>query len=136
MPSKELAVLKKVGMATVITTAALMHIPLVICLAVLLAAVVPSFSQMFADLGTSLPGPTQFVLTAGHHVRNHWIAWLAVTPLLFAVDAASVIVLARYVGQVWAWAWTLIVAVLLTILGVGGFVVLYWPLFRAVNQLS
>lgn len=129
-------VLKRFGMATVTTTAALMHVPLVVCLAVLLAAMVPSFSQMFADLGTELSTATRLILSAGFHVRRYWIVWLAVTPVVFALDAAVVILLARHVGQIWAWAWTLIVAVLLTIFGVGGFVVLYWPLFQAVNSLS
>ena len=58
---------------------ALMY-PLVICIiagiivAVLLLYVVPIFQNMFADFGSALPAPTQFVVNLSEGLKKYW--WL------------------------------------------------------------
>jgi general secretion pathway protein F len=55
----------------------------------LLAFVVPQFSQMFADMGETLPLPTRVVIAAGDFFRAYWWAILAGVLLLVAgVQAA------------------------------------------------
>ena len=60
---------------------ALMY-PLVICIiagivvAVLLLYVVPIFQGMFADFGSALPAPTQFVVNLSNGLKSYWWAFL------------------------------------------------------------
>ena len=60
---------------------ALMY-PLVICIiagiivAVLLLYVVPIFQNMFADFGSALPAPTQFVVNLSNGLKSYWWAFL------------------------------------------------------------
>ncbi len=61
----------------------------VIIVAVLIVAcimiyVVPSFEKMFADMGQSLPAPTQFLLTCSELVRKWWFL-LPGVPFVFVV---------------------------------------------------
>lgn len=51
----------------------------------LLAFVVPQFSQMFADMGETLPLPTRIVIAAGELFRGYWWALVAAVTLLVAL---------------------------------------------------
>ncbi|MGB5198588.1 MAG: type II secretion system F family protein [Sedimenticolaceae bacterium] len=55
----------------------------------LLAFVVPQFSQMFADMGEALPLPTRIVIAAGDLFRAYWWAGLAGFALLAALLQAA-----------------------------------------------
>jgi type IV pilus assembly protein PilC len=58
--------------------------PAVICIiagiviAVLLLYVVPIFQGMFADFGSALPAPTQFVVTLSEGLKKYWWVFLGV----------------------------------------------------------
>jgi len=131
-----LTVLRRTSTAAVIATAALTHVPLLLMLGVLLAWIVPAFTEMYRDLAATIPAPTQLAIALGDHLRRWWIPWLATTPLLLVVDVAIVATLARRVSQVVAWAWTLALSIGLTVAGVAVFLAVYVPLFRVVGQLS
>ncbi|MCB1786069.1 MAG: type II secretion system F family protein [Gammaproteobacteria bacterium] len=53
----------------------------------LLAFVVPQFSQMFADMGETLPLPTRIVVTVGDLFRDYW--WAALAALALAAAAVQ-----------------------------------------------
>ena len=55
----------------------------------LLAFVVPQFSQMFADMGETLPLPTRIVIASGEIFRAYWWAGLAGFALLAALLQAA-----------------------------------------------
>ncbi|WP_456373491.1 type II secretion system F family protein [Thiolapillus sp.] len=53
----------------------------------LLVGVVPQFSQMFADMGKSLPLPTQIVVAIGNALTHYW--WMILAGILLFVAFAS-----------------------------------------------
>ena len=53
----------------------------------LLVGVVPQFSQMFADMGKSLPLPTQIVVAIGDTLTHYW--WMILSGLLLFAAFAS-----------------------------------------------
>ena len=61
----------------------------VLSIVLLLAFVVPQFSQMFADMGEELPLPTQIVVAAGDAFRDYWWAMIAGMALLAAAIQAA-----------------------------------------------
>lgn len=61
----------------------------VLSIVVLLAFVVPQFSQMFADMGEELPLPTQIVVAAGDLFRDYWWALIAFVALAAALVQAA-----------------------------------------------
>lgn len=131
-----LKVVRQTSTAMVIATAALTHAPLLVGLGVLLAWVTPAFTEMYRDMGSTVPAPTQVAFALGAHLQRWWIPWLAAIPVLVVADVAVVAVLARRVSQVLAWAWNLGVGVGLTVFGVAIFLAIYVPLFRAIGELS
>lgn len=129
-------VVRQTSTAMVIATAALTHVPLLVGLGVLLAWITPAFAEMYRDMGSTVPAPTQVAFALGAHLRRWWIPWLAASPVLVVADVAVVAVLARRVSQVLAWVWNLGVGVGLTVFGVAIFLAIYVPLFRAIGELS
>lgn len=55
----------------------------VLSVTILLAFVVPQFTQLFADMGAKLPIPTQIVIAAGDIVRGYW--WVLLTAIIFGI---------------------------------------------------
>ncbi len=58
----------------------------VILMTVVFTFVIPTFEKMFADMGTSLPPPTRWVIEISHLVRTGWpivLAILALIPFLY-----------------------------------------------------
>jgi len=132
----KIKVIKRTHSALVMGISALVHVPLLVCLALLLVLVVPSFEGMFRTLGAELPGITQLILSVGMHVRRHWPIWFGLVPLLFIADAAAVAALIRYAGRFWAWSFSFLVAILLAALGLTVFLSMYVPLFRTAAEMS
>ncbi len=56
----------------------------ILSIVLLVAFVVPQFSQMFADMGEALPLPTQIVVASGELFRAYWWAGVALIALLAA----------------------------------------------------
>jgi len=131
-----LKVVRRTSTAMAVATAALTHVPLLVGLGVLLAWIVPAFTEMYRDLGSTVPAGTQLAFSLGDHLRRWWIPWLAAAPLMVIADVAAVALLASKVSQVLAWAWNLGVAVALTVMGIAVFLAVYVPLFRAIGELS
>ncbi len=50
--------------------------------AVLMLFVIPTFQDMFAQFGSSLPGPTQLVVDLSHFFRSYWLVMLGVIVLM------------------------------------------------------
>jgi type II secretory pathway component PulF len=132
----KIKVLKRTHSALVLGVSALVHVPLIVCVALLLVIVVPSFEGMFRTLGAELPGVTQMVLALGMNVRQNWPLWMCLLPVIFILDAAAVAALARYVGGFWAWLYSFVVAVGVSVVGLTIFLSLYVPLFKTATSIS
>lgn len=57
----------------------------VVVVIVMLAAVIPSYENMFRDLGTELPGITKMVVAASHGLQNYWDIILLIVVLAAVV---------------------------------------------------
>lgn len=57
----------------------------VVVVIVMLAAVIPSYEDMFRDLGTELPGITKIVVAASHGLQNYWYIILLIVVLAAVV---------------------------------------------------
>ncbi len=128
--------IKRASQALLLGVTALLHVPLLVCLAILLVLLVPRFTEMFQMMGGELPVITRIVITVGTHVRAYWPIWLACVPLLVIADAVLASVLARYATRIAAWGYTFAVTVLLALFGLGIFLALYVPLFSMTANLG
>lgn len=54
----------------------------VIVIVAMLAFVIPTFEDMFEDLGTELPGITQFVIGASRFIQDYWYVLIAIVAAL------------------------------------------------------
>lgn len=136
MDENKIQILKRTHSALVLGVSALVHVPLIVCVALLLVIVVPSFEGMFRTLGAELPWVTQVVLSLGMNVRQNWPLWMCLVPVVFILDAAAVAALVRYVGGFWAWLYSFFVAVVIAAVGLLIFLSMYLPLFKTASAIS
>ncbi len=128
--------LKRAHSGVIMAVSALVHVPLLMCLVLLLVLVVPSFEGMFQTLGAELPKITQIVLTWGLSVRAHWMLWMGVLWMAILADAAIVGMLMRHVGRTWAWLYSFAFAGLIAAAGLTVFLSMYVPLFRTAADMT
>ncbi len=136
MDESHIQIIKRTHSAAVLGVSALVHVPLIMCVALLLVIVVPSFEGMFSTLGAELPRTTQAVLALGMNVRQNWPLWMCLVPVTFILDAAAVAALMRYVGGFWAWLYSFLFATAVAAVGLTIFLSMYLPLFRTAAQMS
>lgn len=136
MDERKIRIIKRTHSALVLGVSALVHVPLIVCIALLLVIVVPSFEGMFRTLGAELPQITKLVLSLGMNVRQNWPLWMCLMPVVFILDAAAVAALVRYAGGFWAWLYSFLFAVAVSAAGLVIFVSMYQPLFKAAAELG
>ncbi len=103
-----------------------------VALLVYLLAIVPSFTQMFAEVGVALPVLTQVVVS----LSESPLMLLLLTPFVLAIDAATLALLARRFRPLWAWllaaAELILLGIVLTVAVVG----IYLPIFQMSAAIS
>lgn len=128
--------LRRTHSGLIMGVSALVHVPLLVCLVLLLVLVVPSFEGMFQTLGAEVPTITKVMLSWGMSVRAHWLLWMGVLWMAILADAAVVAALMRHAGRFWAWLYSFAFAAVVSAAGLTVFLSMYVPLFRTAADMT
>lgn len=133
-PTLEPAMRSRVKLVIALSLILPMHLALVVFLGVELLFVVPSFAELYANMGAVLPVPTKLVLSVSSFVRQTVWLWAVLTPLVLAADTVLLVALDRAGKRGLMWSYTGALAVLAGIAIVGIYASIYLPILTVAGD--
>lgn len=112
------------------------HSLLVGLILIFLAKTVPSFEDMFAEFGASLPAPTVLVMDLSRNLRVFWYLWFPLLGLGLGANALVLLALAHLRTWVWSLVLGVIQAVPLVVLPVMMGASMYLPIFTMARAIQ